>query len=59
MLMYGGIGLLLGGLIILLFGERLIGDPARAAPARRQAPVLMVIGALMLGGAVFLGGALN
>lgn len=48
MLLYGGIGLLLGGLIILLFGNKIIKDPEKAANSRKQAPILMGVGAVFL-----------
>lgn len=48
MLLYGGIGLFFGGLVILLGGNALIKDAEKAAKARKQAPILMIIGALAL-----------
>lgn len=48
MLLYGGIGLLVGGLIILLFGNGFIKEADKAEKARKQAPILMLVGALML-----------
>lgn len=48
MLFYGGIGLLGGGLIIMLFGNRFIKEADKAEKARKQAPILMLVGALAL-----------
>lgn len=48
MLLYGGIGLLLGGLIIFLFGNKFIKDLEKAANSRKQAPILMAVGAVFL-----------
>lgn len=49
MLLYGGIGLLAGGLVLLLLGDKIVKDPATAASTKKQAPILMVVGAVMIG----------
>lgn len=54
MLTYGGIGLVGAGLFFLLGGDRMVKDPVKAAKARKQAPVLLVVGAAMLGLAIYL-----
>mgnify|MGYP006910658986 CR=1 FL=1 len=54
MLTYGGLGLLIAGLIFMLGGDKLVKDPDKAANAKKQAPILMVVGAAMLGLAIFL-----
>jgi hypothetical protein len=48
MLLYGGIGLLMAGIIIFFFSGQIQKDPAKAAKARKQAPVLAAVGAVML-----------
>lgn len=56
MLLYGGIGLALGGLLVWLFGGRMYKDAERAAKARKQAPWLVVIGVVMIGAAFAVSG---
>ncbi len=48
MLLYGGIGLLVGGIVSALFGDRLSKDPATAARMKKQGPLLAVVGAVLL-----------
>ena len=48
MLLYGGMGLLLAGIIMMFFAGKLIPDAAKAANARKQAPILAVVGAVLL-----------
>lgn len=59
MLLYGGIGLLIGGLIILLFGDKFIKEAEKAQNARKQAPYLMVVGAAFLVVWVFVSGLIS
>lgn len=49
MLLYGGIGLLVAGLIFMLAGDKIVKDAEKAAQAKKQAPILMVVGAVFLG----------
>lgn len=58
MLTYGGIGLLAAGIIMMFGAEKLISDPEKAAKAKKQAPILAVVGAAALGLGIFLGGML-
>jgi len=58
MLTYGGLGLLLGGLIMTFFADKIIKDVEKAANAKKQGPILAIVGAAALGLAVFLGGML-
>ena len=55
MLTYGGIGLLVAGLIFMFGGTKLIKDPDKAQNAKKNAPVIAIVGAVMLGLAVYLG----
>ncbi|MEZ5743816.1 MAG: hypothetical protein R3D89_08830 [Sphingomonadaceae bacterium] len=48
MLLYGGIGLFLGGLILMFFSDKIQKDPAKAAQAKKQAPILVVVGLVFL-----------
>lgn len=54
MLTYGGIGLLVAGILFMTMPNKLVKDPAKAAKAKKQAPILAVVGAVMLGLAVVL-----
>ena len=58
MLLYGGIGLFFGGLIIMLFGNSFIKDPEKAEKSRKQAPGLMAVGAVALAIWAYLSGIL-
>ncbi len=49
MLLYGGIGLLAGGIVSWLFSDKLTKDVANAARMKKQAPILVVVGAVLLG----------
>ncbi len=55
MLTFGGIGLFFGGLILTFFGDKIGKDPEKGAKAKKQGPILAVIGAAMLGVAWYLG----
>ncbi len=59
MLLYGGIGLLIGGLILSLFGDKFIKDADKAENARKQAPYLMLVGAVFLVIWVFVSGVIS
>ncbi|MEP0189632.1 MAG: hypothetical protein ABJP70_01850 [Erythrobacter sp.] len=59
MFLYGGIGLLIGGLILLLFSNSVVKDAEKAANARKQAPYLMLVGAVFLAIWVFASGVLS
>lgn len=48
MLTYGGIGLLVAGILFMLMPDKLVKDPEKAAKAKKQAPILMAVGAGML-----------
>jgi hypothetical protein len=48
MLLYGGIGLLVAGIITYFFGAKLQSDAAKVAQMKKQAPILMVVGVVML-----------
>ena len=54
MLLYGGLGLFLGGLIIMFFGDKIQKDPAKAATMKKQAPILVAVGAAFLAVRFFL-----
>lgn len=54
MLTYGGLGLLIAGLVFMFGGTRFIKDAERAAQLKKQAPILAGVGAAMLGLAVVL-----
>ncbi|MCB2088236.1 MAG: hypothetical protein KDD98_05345 [Sphingomonadaceae bacterium] len=58
MLTYGGLGLLIAGLIFTFAADKIIKDPEKAAKSKKQGPILAVVGAAMLGAAVLLGGML-
>jgi len=59
MLTYGGIGLLIGGLILTFFSGKIAKDEEKAAKLKKQGPILAVVGAGFLALAVFLGGMLG
>ncbi len=60
MLTYGGLGLLIGGLILTFFSGKIAkGDEEKAAKLKKQGPILAVVGAAALALAVFLGGMLG
>lgn len=48
MLLYGGLGLFFAGLIFMFGGTKFIKDAANAAKAKKQAPILALVGAGML-----------
>lgn len=48
MLLYAGMGLLLAGIIMMFFAGRIMPDAEKAAKARKQAPILAVVGGFML-----------
>lgn len=56
MLLYGGIGLLLAGLIMTFFGGAIIKDAEKAAKAKKNAPAAMVVGVIMLGAWAYFSG---
>lgn len=56
MLTFGGAGLLMAGIIMMLFPHKIIKDPEKAANAKKQAPILALAGAAMLALAIYLGG---
>ena len=58
MLTYGGLGLLIAGLLFTFFAGKIIKDPEKAANAKKQGPILAIVGAVMLGLATYLGGGL-
>ncbi|MEE9433300.1 MAG: hypothetical protein V3V15_03580 [Sphingorhabdus sp.] len=56
MLTYGGLGLLIGGIILTLFSGKIAkGDEEKAAKLKKQGPILAVVGAGFLILAVVLG----
>ena len=54
MLTYGGIGLLVAGIILTFFGDKIIRDPEQAAKRKKQGPIMALVGALALGLAIVL-----
>ncbi|QZH75937.1 MAG: hypothetical protein JY451_04990 [Erythrobacter sp.] len=48
MLFYGGIGLVVAGIIFLLAADKVVKDAEKAAQAKKQAPVLLGVGAVFL-----------
>ena len=54
MLTYGGIGLLVAGLLFTFGGTKFIKDEEKAQNLKKQAPILALVGAAMLGLAIFL-----
>jgi hypothetical protein len=54
MFLYGGIGLLVAGLIFMLAADKVIKDAEKAAQAKKQAPILLGVGAVFLGLSVVL-----
>lgn len=54
MLTYGGLGLLIAGLIFSFGGTKFISDETKAQNLKKQAPILAIVGAAMLGLAIFL-----
>ncbi|APE27221.1 hypothetical protein [Aurantiacibacter gangjinensis] len=54
MLTYGGLGIFLAGLFFMLGGTKFVKDADKAAKARQQAPLLMLVGAAMFGLAIVL-----
>lgn len=48
MLLYGGIGLLAGGIISMVFADKLTKDPAKAANMKKQGPIIAAVGAVFL-----------
>jgi hypothetical protein len=48
MFLYGGIGLLVAGLIFLLAADKVVRDAEKAAQAKKQAPILIGVGAVFL-----------
>jgi len=54
MLTYGGLGLLIGGLFLTFFADKVISDPEKAARSKKQGPILAAVGAGALGLAVVL-----
>lgn len=48
MFLYGGIGLLVAGLIFLLAADKVVKDAEKAAQAKKQAPILLGVGAVFL-----------
>lgn len=58
MLTYGGLGLFFAGIIMMFFSDKLYSDAEKAAKAKKQAPILALVGAGALALAFFIGGAL-
>ena len=58
MLTYGGLGLLIAGIVFMFFSDKINKDPEKAAKTKKQAPILMLVGAAFLGAAFVIGGAL-
>ena len=48
MLLYGGIGLLVAGILSMFFSDKLSKDPAKAAQLKKQGPVIAVVGVIFL-----------
>jgi hypothetical protein len=57
MLLYGGVGLLLGGIITYFFSDKIQSEPTKASRMRKQSPILMLVGTGLLGLSVLVGGA--
>ena len=55
MLLYGGAGLLLGGIITFFFSDKIQPDSTKATRMRKQSPILMLVGAGLLGMSVLAG----
>lgn len=49
MLLYGGMGLLLAGIICYLFPGKIQADAEKAAKMKKQAPILALVGVVFLG----------
>lgn len=58
MLTYGGLALLLAGILMMVIPHKLIKDPEKAARAKKNAPVMALVGAGALVLAFVLGGML-
>lgn len=48
MFFYGGIGLLVAGLIFMFAADKVVKDTEKAAKAKSQAPILIGVGAVFL-----------
>ncbi|MEO5707652.1 MAG: hypothetical protein ABIQ46_11515 [Alteraurantiacibacter sp.] len=48
MLLYGGIGLVVAGIISMIFSDKLSQDAAKAAQLKKQGPIIAAVGALFL-----------
>lgn len=48
MFFYGGIGLLIAGIIFMFAADKVVRDAEKAAKAKSQAPVLIGVGAVFL-----------
>jgi len=59
MLFYGGIGLLVAGLLSMFASDKLSKDPEKAAQMKKNGPMLAGVGAVFLGLAVVLPSILN
>ena len=59
MLTYGGLGLLVAGLVMSVTAEKIVKDPAKAAKAKKQGPLMALIGAAALGLGIYLGSVLG
>ena len=59
MLTYGGIGLLIGGIILTFFSGKIAkGDEEKAAKLKKQGPILSLVGVGFLALAFVIGGML-
>ena len=48
MFFYGGLGLLIGGLIFMFAADKVVSDAEKAAKAKSQAPALIGVGVVFL-----------
>lgn len=48
MLLYGGLGLIIAGIISMFFGDKFQKDAEKLAKMKKQAPILVVVGVVFV-----------
>ena len=48
MLLYGGLGLIIAGIISMFFGDKFQKDAEKLAKMKKQAPILVVVGVIFV-----------